>query len=129
MKTYSQQSIKQFYWVRLHIAIAVLSTVRMEFILVQDKFRWLLTLFLLLLLMLQIDIDAQSAKPVTNRIDPSNWRPSLSDPMLLVHGRNLNEAQLGLTGRGISVVRTQSSAVGRYVFSVAQHDNAETEEP
>jgi neopullulanase len=123
----SAARIENVWALSLHNAVTVISTIRMELILMQNKFRWILTLFFLLLLALRIDVYAQSAEPVINRIDPPNWWPTLPDPMLLVYGFNLNETQFGVTGRGVRIVRTQSSANGHYAFLWLATKNAEAQ--
>ena len=54
-------------------------------------------------------------RPVIDRIDPPNWWPKLPDPMLLIYGRNLNDARFAVNGRGTRVLKTEASN-GHYAF-------------
>ena len=55
-------------------------------------------------------------KPVIDKIDPPGWWAGLPDPMLLVHGENLNGAHFTLEGKGANLVRTQASENGHWAF-------------
>lgn len=57
-----------------------------------------------------------SGAPWVDKVDPPNWWATLPNPMLLLHGNNLNGARVAVTGKKISVVRTQASANGHYLF-------------
>ena len=72
---------------------------------------------LAVLLPLGFELYAQPAStPVINRIDPPNWWPALPDPMLLIYGRNLNEAKFAVSGRGVRILRNETSSNGHYAF-------------
>lgn len=51
-----------------------------------------------------------------DRIDPPNWWAQFPNPMLLVHGRGLNHAHFAISGKGVSIARTQSSGNGHWAF-------------
>ena len=69
------------------------------------------------LLSLDFELKAQPvSSPVIDRIDPPNWWPDLPDPMLLLYGRNLNEAKFAVNGRGVRILRTEASSNGHYSF-------------
>lgn len=57
-----------------------------------------------------------ASPPVISKIDPPNWWPSLPDPMLLVYGRQLSDARFAVAGRGVRLVRAQTSPNGHYAF-------------
>jgi neopullulanase len=57
-----------------------------------------------------------SGAPCVDKVDPPNWWATLPNPMLLLHGNNLNGARVAVTGKKISVMRTQASANGHYLF-------------
>lgn len=54
--------------------------------------------------------------PCIERIDPPNWWSGFPDPVLLVHGTNLTQAQFTVTGTGVSLKRTQMSENGHWAF-------------
>jgi glycosidase len=55
-------------------------------------------------------------KPSIDKIDPPNWWPELPDPVLLVHGEHLDTAHITVTGKDVSLTRTQASANGHWCF-------------
>lgn len=55
-------------------------------------------------------------KPCIDKIDPPGWWATLPDPMLLVHGTNLHGATLTVSGKDVTVERTESSANGHWAF-------------
>ncbi|MGP8271285.1 MAG: alpha-amylase family glycosyl hydrolase [Terracidiphilus sp.] len=55
-------------------------------------------------------------RPCIDEIDPPGWWTGLPSPMLLVHGKNLNEAHFQVTGNGVELNRTQISANGHWAF-------------
>jgi len=59
---------------------------------------------------------AWAQTPRIDKIDPPGWWTGLPDPMLLVHGENLNGAQFSLAGKGAALVRTQASQNGHWAF-------------
>lgn len=59
---------------------------------------------------------AATGRPVVEQVAPPNWWSNLPDPMLLLRGRNLQNAEITSSVAGISVERTQSSANGHWVF-------------
>jgi len=72
--------------------------------------------FLLLLLSASAVAPLFAQMPVIDKIDPPGWWAGLPDPMLLVHGENLNGAQFTLDARGATIVRTQASDNGHWAF-------------
>jgi len=60
--------------------------------------------------------EAPSEKPEIDKIDPPGWFIGLPDPMLLVHGEGLQQAQFAVEGKGVKLVRTQASANGHWAF-------------
>jgi neopullulanase len=58
----------------------------------------------------------EAGAPVISRIDPPNWWAKLPDPMLLVHGQNLGDAQFAVEGRSVRIEKTQASGNGNYAF-------------
>jgi glycosidase len=56
------------------------------------------------------------AAPSIDKIDPPGWFAGLPDPMLLVHGENLNRARFTLGGNGAILDRTQTSDNGHWAF-------------
>ncbi|WP_162601110.1 alpha-amylase family glycosyl hydrolase [Occallatibacter savannae] len=63
-----------------------------------------------------ISLAIETGAPVISRIDPPNWWPSLPDPMLLVYGRNLQNAKFKVRGSRVRIERAQPSANGHYAF-------------
>jgi glycosidase len=57
-----------------------------------------------------------STKPYIDKIDPPGWWATLPDPMLLVHGENLNSATFQVTGTSVKLTRTQVSDNGHWAF-------------
>jgi glycosidase len=57
-----------------------------------------------------------SGAPCIDKIDPPEWWSGLQDPMLLVHGQMLQQAQFTLQGEGVKLVRIQPSANGHWAF-------------
>ena len=69
------------------------------------------------LLPLNFELYAQAVpRPVINRIDPPNWWPDLPDPMLLIYGKNLNQAKIAVNGQGVRILRSEASSNGHYAF-------------
>ena len=54
--------------------------------------------------------------PCIERIDPPNWWSGFPDPMLLVHGENLKQAEFTVDGKGVAILRTQRSENGHWAF-------------
>ncbi len=54
--------------------------------------------------------------PCIDKIDPPGWWAGLPDPMLLVHGEELNHARFSLSGKGVTLARTQASENGHWAF-------------
>lgn len=54
--------------------------------------------------------------PCVYRVDPPGWWTNMPSPMLLLYGRNLRAARIGVRGGKVSVTRTQFSANGHYAF-------------
>ena len=55
-------------------------------------------------------------KPVIDKIDPPGWWTQLPNPMLLLHGENLNHARFTVEGNGVSLVSSQPSVNGHWAF-------------
>jgi len=68
--------------------------------------------------------SGQAQAPKIDKIDPPNWWTGLPDPMLLLHGENLNGAELGIETSGVTLLRTQVSANGHWAFLWLQTANA-----
>lgn len=64
----------------------------------------------------QAHLPVPAEAPKIDKIDPPSWWSNFPDPMLLVHGENLNKAKLAVEGNGITLVRTQASANGHWAF-------------
>lgn len=60
--------------------------------------------------------SSMQGKPVVQEISPPNWWSGLPNPMLLVQGKNLADAEFGSSVAGISVRRTKASANGHWAF-------------
>lgn len=54
--------------------------------------------------------------PVVTEVSPPNWWSALPNPMLLLQGKNLINAEVTSSVAGISVSRTKVSANGHWVF-------------
>jgi glycosidase len=54
--------------------------------------------------------------PRIDKIDPPDWWLALPEPMLLVHGEYLSHAHFTIAGKGVQLVRTQSSENGHWGF-------------
>lgn len=59
---------------------------------------------------------APAQAPTIDKIDPPGWWAGLPDPMLLVHGKNLDGAQFSVAGKNVTLQRTQASANGHWAF-------------
>jgi neopullulanase len=57
-----------------------------------------------------------STAPCIDKIDPPDWWAGLPDPMLLVHGQGLGQAQFAVHGKNIKLTRTQFSSNGHWAF-------------
>jgi neopullulanase len=55
-------------------------------------------------------------KPVIDKIDPPGWWTQLPDPMLLVHGKDLDHARFAVKGKGVSLIKSQPSTNGHWAF-------------
>jgi glycosidase len=55
-------------------------------------------------------------RPVVEEVSPPNWWSGLPNPMLLLQGKNLNNAEIASSMAGISVRRTKVSANGHWAF-------------
>src|SRR5581483_11971074 len=85
-------------------------------------------MFLLLMLNSAVLIFAESSgTPRIDRIEPPNWWPSLPNPMLLVYGQNLAGARFEVTGKRVSILKTQTSANGHYAFLWLSTRNSEAQ--
>jgi glycosidase len=59
----------------------------------------------------------QGAKaPCISKIDPPDWWAGMPNPMLLVNGRNLDQAQFTVDGTDVKLIRTQTSENGHWAF-------------
>lgn len=59
---------------------------------------------------------AVGGAPCVYRVDPPNWWTHMPAPMLLIYGRNLRGATIGLEANAVTVTRTEFSANGHYAF-------------
>ncbi len=59
---------------------------------------------------------AEGGLPCVYQVDPPNWWTEMPSPMLLLYGRNLRGARIGVRGNDVRVTRTRFSANGHYVF-------------
>jgi neopullulanase len=60
---------------------------------------------------------AQDASaPCIDKIDPPDWWAGLPDPMLLVHGQNLQDARFAVQGENVKLTRSQTSDNGHWAF-------------
>ena len=62
--------------------------------------------------------------PCIDKIDPPGWWAGLPDPMLLVHGEELNHARFSLSGKGVTLNRIQASENGHWAFLWLQTKSA-----
>ncbi|MGC2637647.1 MAG: alpha-amylase family glycosyl hydrolase [Acidobacteriaceae bacterium] len=60
--------------------------------------------------------STSAAAPCVDKVDPPSWFASLPSPLLLLHGQNLGATQFSVTGRGVTLTRSQISANGHYAF-------------
>jgi hypothetical protein len=49
---------------------------------------------------------SRTQAPRIDKIDPPSWWAGLPDPMLLLHGENLNGAHFTLGGKGATIARS-----------------------
>jgi neopullulanase len=68
--------------------------------------------------------EAPKLAPKIDKIDPPNWWSGLPNPMLLVRGENLGQAQFTVDGKGVTLIRTQSSANGHWAFLWLRSEDA-----
>ena len=59
---------------------------------------------------------ANHGRPIVEDVSPPNWWSNLPNPMLLLHGKNLNDAEVTSSVAGISVRRSKASADGHWEF-------------
>jgi glycosidase len=62
--------------------------------------------------------------PRIDKIDPPGWWIGLPDPMLLVHGEDLDRARFSLSGEGVTLDRIQASENGHWAFLWLKTGNA-----
>ncbi len=58
----------------------------------------------------------KQGKPTVEEVSPPNWWSGLPNPMLLLHGKNLIDADISSSMAGISVRRTKISTNGHWAF-------------
>lgn len=63
-------------------------------------------------------------KPRIDKIDPPNWWARLPEPMLLVYGERLKDAKFAVSGREVTIARTQASDNGHWAFVWLRTANA-----
>jgi len=61
-------------------------------------------------------VASRIEKPQIEKIDPPGWWLGMPDPMLLVHGEGLKDAEFSLEGKGVTLSRTQVSPNGHWAF-------------
>ncbi len=76
----------------------------------------LLSRFLALFCLCFLLPDACAQAPRIDKIDPPGWWAGMPDPMLLLHGEHLDHARFRITGKHVTIVRTQSSPNGHWAF-------------
>jgi neopullulanase len=54
--------------------------------------------------------------PVITKVDPPDWWVGLPSPMLLVHGENLEHANVTLVAHSVTVTKQRSSSNGHWLF-------------
>jgi glycosidase len=59
---------------------------------------------------------AAQGKPSVQQVDPPNWWSGLPNPMLLLRGKNLLNAQITSSNPGISIRRVHIAANGHWAF-------------
>ena len=69
-----------------------------------------------LLLMPCLRAQAPHAAPMVNKVEPPNWFVGLPNPMLLVYGENLTDAQVKSASLGVKVERVDVESTGHYAF-------------
>lgn len=73
---------------------------------------------------LAVPAGAIAGRPVIEKVDPPNWWVGLPTPMLLVHGKNLKNANLSAAGAGVHISKLQTSANGHWAFIWLATENA-----
>jgi hypothetical protein len=58
----------------------------------------------------------RAAGPIISKIDPPNWWIGLPDPMLMLTGKNLEQAKVSTNSAGIRILRTSQGRNGHYLF-------------
>jgi glycosidase len=66
--------------------------------------------------LLAFALPLAAQQPTIDKIDPPNWWAGLPDPMLLVHGENLQQARFAVRGKNVKLARTQISDNGHWAF-------------
>jgi glycosidase len=86
----------------------------------RKKFTPALALILAYAFALSVQVGAQSPavrKPVVRKIDPPNWWTNFTPQLtLLLTGENLNDARAETTTAGVTVLGSEASANGHYLF-------------
>jgi glycosidase len=59
---------------------------------------------------------SRAQAPRIDKIDPPGWWAGFPDPMLLVHGEDLNHARITIDGAGVTLDHTQISDNGHWAF-------------
>jgi len=70
----------------------------------------------MLSVLLAFALPLAAQQPTIDKIDPPNWWTGLPDPMLLVHGENLQQARFTIDSKGAKLIRTQTSDNGHWAF-------------
>jgi glycosidase len=65
-----------------------------------------------------------NAAPCVDKIDPPDWFAGLPSPMLLLHGDHLTGARFSITGKAVSIAKSQISSNGHYAFLWLDEKNA-----
>jgi neopullulanase len=68
--------------------------------------------------------SAANAAPCVDKIDPPDWFAGLPSPMLLLHGDRLTGARFSVTGKAVSITKSQISSNGHYAFLWLDEDRA-----
>lgn len=69
-------------------------------------------------------VTSWAQAPRIDKIDPPGWWAHFPDPMLLVHGENLVDANFAVSGAQVELTRTQISANGHWAFLWLQTGSA-----
>lgn len=87
--------------------------------------KWLFSA--LLLATASLPAYAQSNAPLIDKVDPPNWWVNMPSPMLLLHGENLADAHIAVSGANVSIEKTQVASNSHWAFLWLRTTNASPE--